>query len=272
MDTTRPAAAEGGTSVGADDPLFIRSLEKGLAVLRVLGTRRRSVTLADLALELAITKSAAQRVAHTLEVLGYLAKHPQTRRYQLTARMLELGYGYVASNPLVELATPFLAELAHLTGENANLTEPFENDMVFVARFITTKYVPVNTPIGMRIPMYCTSSGRAFLSMLDDQAVLDRLHAGELAARTPYTATDPGAVLERVREARALGYACNEQELFLGDMGIAAPVSIPGGRVLGAVHVAPPTGRWTMAEARRRLAPKVVQCARAIGNAARALE
>lgn len=256
----------------ADDLLFIKSLEKGLAVLRVLGARKRSVTLAELAQEVGMTKSAAQRMTHTLEALGYLAKHPQTRRYQLTARMLELGYGYVASNPLVELATPFLAELAQLTGESANLTEPLDNDMVYVARFVTTKYIPVNTPIGMRIPMYCTSSGRAFLSSLSDDEVLDRLHASERVARTPYTVVDPGGVLELVREAREFGYACNEQELFLGDMGIAAPVTRGSGRALGAVHVAPPTGRWSMAEARRKLAPKVMQCARAIANAARSLD
>ncbi|MFT4265929.1 MAG: IclR family transcriptional regulator C-terminal domain-containing protein, partial [Xenophilus sp.] len=131
----------------------------------------------------------------------------------------------------------------------------------------TTQFIPVLTPVGMRIPMYCTSSGRAWLSCLPDDQVREVLQASQRVARTPATLTGVSAIQARVAACRKLGYAWNAEELFLGDMGIAAPVVDRRGRPHGAVHVSPPTSRWTMEEAQRRLAPMVIECARAIASA-----
>ena len=73
-------------------------------------------------------------------------------------------------------------------------------------------------------------------------------------------------IFERVVACRTVGYACNEEELFLGDMGIAAPVVNSRGEAVGAVHVSPPASRWTMADAQKKLGPLVVECAWAISR------
>ena len=78
MDATPDTAPEDSQSL-----LFNQSLEKGLAVLRAFSARRRTMTLADVAEATDITRSSAQRMVFTLEKLGYVRKHPKTRRYQL---------------------------------------------------------------------------------------------------------------------------------------------------------------------------------------------
>lgn len=249
------------------DPLFNQSLEKGLAVLRAFDGTHRTMTLAELAARTEMSKASAQRTVHTLQVLGYVAKHPQTRRFQLLPRTIELGFNYLAANALIRIANPYLAQLANASGETASVTEPVGDEMVYVAQLVTSKFIPVLTPVGMRIPMYCTSSGRAWLSCLPDEQVLATLQAAQRAARTPATLTDVPAIMARIDECRRIGYATNAEELFLGDMGIGAPIVNAKGEALGAVHVSPPTSRWTMAEARRKLAPMVIECARAISNA-----
>ena len=65
------------------DPLFNQSLEKGLAVLRAFDATHRTMTLADIAVAAGMNKASAQRTVHTLQVLGYIGKHPQTRRFRL---------------------------------------------------------------------------------------------------------------------------------------------------------------------------------------------
>ncbi|POM18565.1 Pca regulon regulatory protein [Burkholderia cepacia] len=168
----------------ANDLLFNQSLEKGLNVLRAFSAKRRTMTLAEVADAAGMTKSSAQRMVYTLEKLGYIRKHPVTRRYQLTPHVMRIGFNYLAADTLIDVANPFLSELTNLTGETTNLTEPDEDEMVYVARFVSTKFVPIHMPIGSRIPMYCTGSGRAFLSALppgDARARLDGM------ARTPHT-------------------------------------------------------------------------------------
>ena len=248
------------------DPLFNQSLEKGLDVLRAFSAVHRTLTLAELAALTGMTKSSAQRTIHTLERLGYVDKHPQTRRFRLTPRVMEIGYNYVAADALIPIASPYLSQLANASGETANLTEPVGLEMVYMAQLVTAKHMPVLTPVGMRIPMYCTSSGRAYLSTLPDERVRAMLEASARAPRTPATLTEVETIFERVVACRTVGYACNEEELFLGDMGIAAPVVNSRGEAVGAVHVSPPASRWTMADAQKKLGPLVVECAWAISR------
>lgn len=248
------------------DPLFNQSLEKGLEVLRAFSAVHRTLTLSEVAGLTGMTKSSAQRTVHTLESLGYIDKHPQTRRFRLTPKVMEIGYNYLAADALIPIASPYLSQLANASGETANLTEPVGLDMVYVAQLMTAKHMPVLTPVGMRIPMYCTSSGRAYLSTLPDAQVRAVLEASTRAPRTPATLTDVDAIFAQVVACRGLGYACNEEELFLGDMGVGAPIVNSQGVAVGAVHVSPPASRWTIAEAQRKLGPLVIECAWAISR------
>lgn len=263
---------ESTTSEPANNLLFNQSLAKGLAVLGAFGAQRRTMSLAEVAEAAGMSKSSAQRAIFTLEQLGYISKHPVTRRFRLTLRSMQIGFNYLAADVLIDIANPFLAELCQVTGETTNLTEPDGYEMVYVARFVSTKFVPVHMPIGSRLPMYCTASGRAWLAGADPQraaALLGKMH---LIKSTPHTLTSVPEILDRLEEARRLGYAYNREELFIGDMTIASAIKDAKGNVVGSVHVVAPTSRWTLEEARAKLAPAVIDCARSISTSIRALE
>lgn len=248
------------------DPLFNQSLEKGLQVLRSFGLSRRTLSLGEIARLTDMSKASAQRAVHTLEVLGYVGRDARNRRFRLLPKVVELGFNYLAAHPLVRLAHPYLAQLARASGETASLTEPVDRHMVYISQIMTTQSIPILTPVGMRIPMYCTSSGRAFLSCLSDAQARQLLTASNREARTPATLTEVDAILQQIQTCRRLGYAVNCEELFLGDMGIAAAIVDCRGQPAGAVHLSPPTSRWTLDDAIRRLAPLVMECARSISE------
>ena len=252
--------------------LFNQSLEKGLAVLCAFNASRRTMTLADVAAATDITKSSAQRMVFTLEKLGYLRKHPKTRRYQLTPRVMEIGFNYLSAHALIDVATPFLSELTKVTTETTCLTEADGLDMVYVARFVSAQFVPVHMPIGSRVPMYCTASGRAYLSALPEDEARALIEASDRVVHTTRTRTDVDEIMGALRAARARGYATNEEELVLGDKTIAAPVLGSQGRPVASVHVVAPTSRWTMEEAERKLAPALLLCARSLTSSARSVD
>ncbi len=265
-DTPAEAQANAQTSL-----LFNQSLEKGLAVLAAFSASRRTMTIAEIAEVAGINKSSAQRMVFTLEQLGYLRKHPQTRRYQLTLQVMKVGYNYLAADPLIDVANPFLSELTKVTSETSCLTEPDGDEMVYLARFVSAHFVPVHMPIGSRIPMYCTASGRAYLSALPEAEARALIEQSARIAHTPHTLTSVEDVMAELRQARLRGYAMNAEELFLGDMTIASPVMGGKGRPLGAIHVVAPTARWTREDTEQRLGPPLLQCARAISNSVRTL-
>lgn len=253
------------------NPLFNQSLEKGLAVLCAFSAQHRTMTIGDIATACEISKSSAQRMVYTLEQLGYLQKHPQTRRYQLTVRTLRIGCNYLAANTLIDIANPFLSELTNVTQETVCLTEADGNEMVYVARLISAHFVPVHMPIGSRIPMYCTGAGRAYLSALPEAESTALLESATRVEHTIHTQTDLSTIQTMLAQTRRRGYAINKEELFLGDMTLGAPIIGSQGHPVAAIHVVAPTSRWSQAEAEEKLGPALIACARALSNAVRAM-
>lgn len=252
----------------AADALFNQSLAKGLQVLCAFSEGNRSLTLGEIAQRTGMSKSSAQRSVHTLQTLGYIGKHPVTQRFCLLPRVVELGFHYLDTHPLVSLAHSYLAQLARDSGETATLSEPTGPHMVYIAQVPTTQHIPVLTPVGTQVPLYASSCGRAYLSQLPSDQWPALLTAMERRPRTRHTVTQVPAIVQRLHQCRDTGYATNCEELFLGDMGIAAPVLNARGQVVGAVHIAPPCSRWRMLDAQKQLAPLVVECARAISKLA----
>jgi DNA-binding IclR family transcriptional regulator len=121
-------------------------------------------------------------------------------------------------------------------------------------------------PVGRRLPMYCTASGRAYLAALPSAVAQAIVRRSQLRPLTAHTLTDAGQILRRVQAARQAGYAWSDQECYRGDLTIAAAVIGADGQPLGAVNVSAPTSRWTLAELRSKLAPLLQQTARAVSS------
>jgi DNA-binding IclR family transcriptional regulator len=251
----------------ARDPLFNSSVGKALALLETFGGERRALNLAELAAHGRMTTSSAQRCTHTLARLGYLKRDARLRRWVLTPRTLSLSHAYLAGHALLEQATRHLVDLSQASGESVSLSEPDGTDMVFIARFPARKRFLIHMPVGHRLPMYCTASGRAYLAALPLAAARRILRRSRLAALTEHTITDRREILRRIRAARAAGYAWSEQECYPGDLTIAAAVLGEDGLPVAAVNVSAPSSRWTLAGLRAKLSPLLLETVRAASGA-----
>jgi IclR family pca regulon transcriptional regulator len=250
----------------AGDPLFNRSAEKAFAILGSFNAERRTLNLAEIAAAVGMTKSSAQRCTHTLERLGYLRRETRSGRWLLAPRVLGIAHAYFASHPLIENATTHLIDLNQACGESVNLSEPDGADMVFIARFPSHKRFFIHMPIGRRLPMYCTASGRAYLSALPPAEAQRLLRASTLRSLTSQTITDPKQILKLIAAARKLGYAWSEQECYRGDLTIAAAVLGDDGRPVAAINISGPTSRWTLHDLRAKLSPLLLETARAVSG------
>lgn len=252
------------------DPLFNQSVEKAFAILEAFSGERRALNLSEVAAAVGMTKSSAQRCTHTLERLGYLRRDARVRRWVLTPQALSMAHAYLASHPLIEQATTHLIDLNQASGESVSLSEPYENDMVYIARFPSHKRFFIHMPVGRRLPMYCTATGRAYLSGLPPAEAQKILRRSTLKAYTPHTLTDPAAILELVAAAREAGYAWADQEYYRGDITIAAPVFGDDGMPVAAVNLSAPASRWSLADLRAKLSSVLMETARACSSGAAA--
>jgi IclR family transcriptional regulator, pca regulon regulatory protein len=246
--------------------LFVGSTEKTFRVLHAFDGPSRHMTLADIASRSGLDRSATQRLVHTLEVLGYLARVPETRNYRLTTKVLQFSYDYIRANELIDKASPYLLDISRHLGETTNLQELDGHEIVFVARFPGKHLVNVDIVVGARLPAMFTASGTAILSRLPEQQVRQILAKTRLDPITPFTELDPKKLMDRIRLVARRGYAVIENETVLGDISVAAPITDHGGTAVAAINISVPTSRWTRERVEAELAQHVQVAATSISK------
>ena len=183
---------------------FVQSLERGLAVIRAFGADDPELTLSDVARRTGLTRAAARRFLLTLTDLGYV--RTDGKQFALTPRVLDLGYAFLSSLTLPEVAEPHLERLAAELRESSSVSVLDGDEIVYVARVPTSRIMRVSINVGTRFPAYATSMGRVLLAALPEPeltAYLDRAVIEPLTARAIDNAEDLEEELARVRERMA---------------------------------------------------------------------
>lgn len=246
--------------------LYVQSLATGVSVLKAFNTERSSMSLPEIAAAVGISKSAAQRFAFTLEALGMLNKDPYSKRYSLSSSNLDAGYQYLQSHPLLERANPYLLDLNQRTGETVNLAEAAGDHMVYIGRFSSLVRLIMHMPIGQRIPMFCASTGRTYLSGLSDDAARSILERSDRVRYTPKTETDVDALLGLVQKAREDGFAYCNEEFYRGDLALAVPVRDTAGNIIAGLNLSVSSTTWTAKRAIAKFVPLMLETARLIST------
>ena len=247
--------------------LFVGSLEKGLQILRVFDRERRDMGLSEIVEASGLDKSSVQRFTFTLHALGFLRKDEATRKYTLSPRVLELGFTYLQTDRLLEYATPLLYDANRRCGETLNITELVDTEVVYVARAPGRHVISVDIFLGMRVPAYACAPGRAILAFLDEKSAAAIIDRSTLQKFTPKTIASRAGVLRELKTVRSSGYAIAEEQCYLGEISIAAPIFNCQGQPMAALNASVPNSRWTTDRVRGELSPLVLETARAISLA-----
>ncbi len=242
----------------------MQSLDRGLAVIRALSIPGEGLTLAEVARETGLARAAARRFLLTLQDLGYVRS--RDRRFTLTPRVLELGYSYLSSLSLPEIAQPHLRDLVQSVNESSSVSVLDGLDVVYVAREPTRRIMTVTIFVGTRFPAYATSMGRVLLSGLSDEGLEEFLARAELEPLTDATITDREVLRTEVARVRARGWALVDQELEAGLRSIAAPIRDPRGTVVAAVNLSAHASRTSLDALASELLPRLQDTAAAISR------
>jgi IclR family pca regulon transcriptional regulator len=212
-----------------NDPEFINSLAKGLAVIEAFGAESPNMTLSRIATKVGLSPGSARRVLVTLTKLGYMDYDATERRYALAARTLQLGYSYLASLPALNLLQPRLAELSDKLNESCSLMLRSGKEVVCVARATAKRLQSDYMSVGSRFPAHASSSGKVLLGALSPEE-FDALYADDvlLPQLTPFTVADVSKLRSQVDTARRQGWIFIDQETALGIASVAVPLRIGG--------------------------------------------
>ena len=246
------------------NPDFVLSLARGLKVIEAFHGRRGGLTVSEVAGRTGLSRAAARRLLITLELLGYTERKGAS--FQLTSRVLRLGFSFITSNSLGGLAIPILEQLSSCICESCSVSILEGQEIVYVARSAPKRVMTIDLGVGSRLPAWCTSMGRVLLAALSAEEQDRHLKAIDLKSHTPKTVTDRDylrVILERVR---ADGYALVDEELELGLRSIAVPVTSRSGRVQAAMNSGVSAARRSREDLVQDVLPVLTEHARLLGQ------
>ncbi len=241
---------------------FVQSLERGLAVIRAFDAENRELALSEVARSTGLTRAAARRFLLTLVKLGYV--NFSQGRFSLRPRVLELGYAYLSSLSLPEVALPHMEALVAQVNESCSISVLDETDVVYVARVPTRRIMSITLAVGARLPAFVTSMGRVLLAGLPDDELEERLARIEIVPLTSYTVKDMDTLRATLATVRRQGYAATDQELEEGLRSLAVPLRNAAGTITAALNLSVHASRASMAALRRDFLPLALRAATAI--------
>lgn len=235
------ASAEEISRWPAGSDAFVEAFAKGLAVIGAFGDSAGALSMAELSKRTGLPRAGVRRLLLTLVTLGLAVE--RDGRFALTPRMLRLGYAYLSSLTLREIAQPAIETMARECDEIVAVSVLDGDELTYIARAEPSSVLRRSLTVGSRLPAFCTSMGRVLLAGLTEEQAQALLTRAGRPAFTRHTITDVKALMRDIAKTRAQGWAFVSEELELGACGIAAPIRDAYGRTVAALNISTNLGR-----------------------------
>lgn len=224
---------------------YVGALASGLEVLQAFDAEHSRMTLSEVAARTDMDRAKARRFLLTLHALGFVRR--SGRQFELTPRVLQLGYAYQASNQYRAVIQQHLEDITAELGESSSLAVLDGDDVVYVVRSSARhRLMAITLSVGTRLPAAYTSMGRVLLAQLPDAELEIFLARVKLEAFTRSSVVHSNVLKDELSAVREQGYSIVDQELDSGLRSVAVPVFAGSGEMLGAINISTNAARVDM--------------------------
>jgi DNA-binding IclR family transcriptional regulator len=224
----------------------IASTRRSLEILDVLAAGGPLGTN-EIARRLDTTASTVSRQLGTLVAGRLVERVPESGRYRLGIRLVELASAVLLRLDVRSIARPHLEALVAQVGETATLSVAGEPDAITVDFVRTHHYVQGATLLGRPSIAHATAAGKVML------AFTGRAATPPLEPCTAFTITSPAALADELELVRRRGWADAYEEREIGLNAIAAPVFASDSTLAAILALQGPVPRFGRAHARKAL-------------------
>lgn len=150
----------------SDKPkVLVGSLAYGLNIIMAFDRANPRMTLSQVSEKTGMDRAGARRYLLTLAHLGFVIQ--DGRLFQLSPKVMELGYAYLSSVPLSDKAHYYLDRIRDQTGFPVALGIRDGFDIVHIASANTDEFSSPALTIGRRFPIAYASAGRCILALME---------------------------------------------------------------------------------------------------------
>ncbi len=221
----------------------VQSLVRALTIVNCLASADEGITLTEVAQQVGLSPSTAHRLLTTLEQERYVHFDAERRLWSVGVQAFVAGSAFLKTRNLVATARPPMRALMEESAETVNLAVEDQFEAIYLAQVECRQMMRAFARPGARVPLHCSSVGKALLSAMPDGDLARVLHRQGLPRVTVKTISTTAALREDLAHARERGYAVDDEEHAVGLRCVASVIFSEMGDPIAAVSVSGPMAR-----------------------------
>ncbi len=217
---------------------ILQTGDRVLEILEIMSEYEDGITATQLEKILGLNKVTVHRLISTLENRGFIEKKADSKNYTIGLKLVDICSYRLNTVELKTEAHPILRALVEEVSQPAHLAIRKGWEAVFIEKVERVNSIRMYSQIGIKIPLYCSSVGKALLMNLSDDKILEILDRSVWKKFTHTTMEDSQTVLQEIRESRIKGFTVDNEEHEEGIFCVAAPIYDYRGKVIAAISTA----------------------------------
>lgn len=216
----------------------MKSVDRALALLRYFSVRSPELGLSELARLASQDKTTTLRCLTALERNGFVEQDSVSRKYRLGLAPINLARLREQSFPMQAVITPYLDQLAKITGETTHATLLSGSELLTAFVSEPDRALRVHIDPTVILPVHATASGIIIAAFASEDIRKALLDTTDFTAFTEATMINSTQFEKHVAEARTLGIAHVFMTYEADVIGTAAPIFGSDAAPIGAIAVA----------------------------------
>lgn len=220
------------------------SITRVLDILETIATAKYPPSPLDLAVDLDIPKPSIHRLLQTLEQEGFV-KCDTYGGFVVGDRTYKWLMSTWEQEPRKIERLAILQKLSDQIGETCGIAILSNNQMLYTDRVQTNWPLQVYLPVGSTVPLWCSSSGKLFLSFLEPTRRKKVLAQLPIAQMTKNTMTHIDRLDTHLAEIYEKQLGSDNEEFIAGMVACSVPI-LKEGNIIACLYVHAPTIRKSL--------------------------
>ncbi len=224
-------------------PPLIQSLDRGLKILQILGRSNEPLSLSEIAGHFEIDRSSVFRLISTLMHNSFVKQDPDTRKYRIGYRVMELAGSYGEQSNIEEIIRPVMKRICLETKQNTHLAVLDRDSVVFIAVEQPREMITMNLQVGTREPVIPTALGKALISRLPLEEIRRHIQSSFISGKPEEGESSLDACMKDMEKVRKRRVASDNEEFKDGVVCFAAPILNNRGEAQFSIGISGPGDR-----------------------------
>ncbi len=221
------------------------SINRVLEIIELISTSEKPISPADLAFSLNIPKPSIHRLLQQMEVDGFI--RTDWRGLIIPgARLVKTAVGALNNRVLQSLRQSILQRLAEEVGETCGIAIPSNLEMLYTDRMQSNYPLQIYLPVGSKVPLWCTSGGKLYLSTLSKTQRNRLINNLKFEPFTRNSVVDKTALGDEIARIHETGVSYENEEFIAGMVACSVAIADPDGCYFASLYIHAPTMRRSL--------------------------